>query len=221
MGSGHLGQRVRMLREQRRGHSLRDAEAATGLHYTYLSLLERQQEGPLKATGSKIVTLARYLGVTTDYLLGIEDSSTELILRQRLAEFKPAELRAFQQALRLGGRLGAILTWLREAGRDGMTIPALSETLGFPEADFRAVIECRAEPSDYLLDKVCQHLGIPRRLVEYGDFGPPPQLMDRIVNHPDSEEYLRAVADAMDNGISPRSFAHIVKSFIAQKESPR
>lgn len=221
MGTVHLGQRVRVLREQRLGDSLREAGAKTGLHYTYLGVLEREPDGVLKANGAKIVTLAKYLGVTSDYLLGIEEGGAELVIRQRLAQEPPDVQARIRYDANPGSRLQLSLEWLQEAGYENAETQRLCQLMNFSLEDFQAVLAWRSEPSDYLLDKLNDVLGIPRRWLEYGDFGPPGQLVERVVSHPDSEDYLKAVAGAMDNGISPKSFALLVQTLIAQQESHR
>lgn len=61
-----LGQRLRVLREE---EGLSREKAAAAVHITSRTL-QRYENDEREPTASIILALARYFGVTTDYLLG-------------------------------------------------------------------------------------------------------------------------------------------------------
>ena len=64
-----FAERLKILRKER-GLSQARLSASTGLSHTAIVNWENERRVP---NGNAIVVLARFFGVTTDYLLGLED----------------------------------------------------------------------------------------------------------------------------------------------------
>lgn len=65
-----LGQRLRSLREKK-GVTRKQASYESGVSASALEYYETDRAEP---TASRIIWLAQYYGVTTDYLLGVDDN---------------------------------------------------------------------------------------------------------------------------------------------------
>ena len=70
-----LGKRLKIARIER-GISQRQLAQQTGLRQSHLSMIENDKHDP---SATMVRTLARALGVTTDYLLGMDAEDSELL----------------------------------------------------------------------------------------------------------------------------------------------
>lgn len=206
-----------MMREAKK-QSLRELEQAVGLHYSYLGALEREHKdfGRLKA--EHLMTLARYFGVSVDYLLGMTPPDTERLVRLKMSKLRPIELQAFRELNHEGRRARQVLQWLVEEGYPEFAADKLGARLGYSQVELDAVFSGRSSMPDTLLQRLCREAGLPERLFLYGDMGPSQDLLQELLEHPDAEAYFEVLALAARNGVSPRSLGHLVRSFISDKE---
>jgi transcriptional regulator with XRE-family HTH domain len=114
------GERLRALREQR-GFTQQDLATRLRLHTNQITRYENGQADPLPA---QLKAIARELGVTADYLLGLTDDPLERITERSLS----ADERRFIDALRRGD-LHSLLGMLQQ------TVPNKQEQSDVPRPD--------------------------------------------------------------------------------------
>lgn len=207
------GQRLRTLREAR-GESLRDLEKAVGLHYSYLSALEREQKEFGNLRVEHVISLSRHFGVSVEYLLGTVPLNLEGLVRRQLASLSPAARREFTEAGTAGQRMALVLQWLVDAGYPEFAPGTLAVQLGFTEAELEAVLAGRSPASQTLLNNIMAETGLPPRLFLFGDLGPTKEAIAELLEHPDADAYLDILLFAARNGISPCSLRHLAQSFV-------
>lgn len=94
------GDRLREAREQRRlSQSEMDLEIGAGINY-----IGRVERGEVDPTSRHVAAIARVLGVSSDYLLGLTDDPLHQVMVPELS----ADEQAFIQALRTGDLDGVL-----------------------------------------------------------------------------------------------------------------
>ncbi len=212
------GQRLRMMREAR-NQSLRELERAVGLHYSYLGALEREHKdfGRLKA--EHLITLARYFGVSVDYLLGLTPPDASRLVRLKMSQLRPADLRAFRELSHPGKRARQVLQWLVDGGYPEFAPERLAFHLRCSVTELEILLAGGAELNEVLLRGLSRETGLPERLFLHGDLGPAQDLLQEVLAHSEADAYFGVLAMACRNGVRPESLQHLVCSLLVARES--